>query len=221
MVLDPAQLRSETRVRLADLGYPDPPMHLPALFDKEVGYSLRPIDDIVARTAALNVVVTVSLGMPLDLAGEWISENGLRTALSHSEVAAIDGQEAGNVAEIQAQVEAIWAFVWVLSLGDQLDPATLCPDDLVRRVPDLRTGESIEEWSERTGPRQRSADEVMRELDLYYGMTWGLADANLRRLPTPGGIDQYAIWQRRRALEFAIAERDWTHDEWDIIDLST
>ena len=106
-------------------------------------------------------------------------------------------------------------------LRDQLDPRTLCPDDLVRRVPDLRTGESIEGWRERTGPRQRSADEVMRELDLHYGMTWGLADANLRRLPPPGRIDQYAIWQRRRALEFAIAERDWANDEWDIIDLST
>ncbi len=220
-MLDPAQLRSETRVRLADLGYPDPPAHLPALFDKEVGYSIRPIGDLVARTAALNVVVALSHGMPLELAGEWVSENDMRTALSNSEVAAIDGQEAGSVAEMRTQVEAIWAFVWVLSLGDQLDPNTLCPDDLVRRVPDLLTGESIEGWRKRTGPRQRSADEVMRELDLHYGMTWGLADANLRRLPPPGRIDQYAIWQRRRALEFAIAERDWTHDEWDIIDLST
>lgn len=68
---------------------------------------------------------------------------------------------------MQAQVEAIWAFVWVLSLGDQLDPTALCPDDLVRRVPDLRSGESIEGWRERTRPRQRSADEVMRELDLH------------------------------------------------------
>jgi len=52
-------------------------------------------------------------------------------------------------------------------------------------------------------------------------MTWGIAEANLRQPAEPGSIPQYAIWQRRRALEFAIAERSWTHGEWDEIDLST
>jgi hypothetical protein len=61
----------------------------------------------------------------------------------------------------------------------------------------------------------------MPELDLYHCMTWGLAEANLRQQTPPGEIEQYVIWHRRRALEFAIAEREWTHDEWDDMDLST
>jgi hypothetical protein len=61
----------------------------------------------------------------------------------------------------------------------------------------------------------------MTELDLHYCMTWGLAEANLRRQPPPGTIEQFAIWQRRRALEYAIVRPGESGDDWDHIDLST
>lgn len=109
----------------------------------------------------------------------------------------------------------------MLSQGKGFSPNALCPDDLSRRVPYLRENESVARWMKRSRAALRSADDVMSELDLHYCMTWGLAEANLRSGTPPGQIDQYAIWQRRRALEFAIAERGWTHDEWDDIDLST
>lgn len=220
-VLDAKQLRDASRGRLPELGFPDPPPHLPVLFEPVEGYTIRPIDDIIARTVVLNVAIAVSLGMPRDLAQRWISDNGVEAALSPLEATVIGGDKGVDTDATQAQVEAIWAFVWVLSLGENLDPSALCPDDLVRRVPNLPEGESLDRWRERTDPILRSADQVMSELDLHYCMTWGLAEANLRGLPSPGEVGQYTIWQRRRALEFAIAERSWTHGEWDNIDLST
>lgn len=218
---DPERLRDQTQERLVQLGFPVVPPHLPILWEPTDGYSLRPIRDIIARTVVLNVAVAVSYGMPRDLARRWITDNVVGDALSPLEAAVVDGDEAVDLAEIQVQVEAIWAFAWVLSLGEELSPNALCPEDLVSRVPDLKKNESVARWKERTGVVRRSPDDVMSELDLHYCMTWGLAESNLKRLSPPGRIDQYAIWQRRRALEFSVAERAWTHDEWDDIDLST
>lgn len=220
-VFDPGRLRSATLARLAELGFLDPPPHLPVLFDRNEGCSLRSINDIINRTAALNVAVSVSYGMSPALARRWIADNALDGTLTPMESAVIDGDDGGAVAAMQTQVEAIWAFVWTLSLGERLDPEALCPDDLVRRVPDLKADESLVAWRERTQPRLRSASAVMAELDLYYCMTWGLADANLRGERAPGAIDQHAIWQRRRALEYTITQSGWTQHDWDTIDLST
>ncbi len=88
-------------------------------------------------------------------------------------------------------------------------------------LPDLRSGESLATWRDRTSPNRRDPDEVTAELDLHCCMTWGLADANLNQQPMPGEIEQFAIWQRRRALEYAFASRTETSRDWDDVDLST
>jgi hypothetical protein len=220
-VLDPDRLRQQTRARLAQLGFPDSLVHLPILWELDDGYSLRPVEDVIARTVLLNVAVALSFGMPRELAQRWISSNGLENALSPGERAAVGGADDVDLAVFQVEVEAIWAFAWVLSLGDELKPTALCPDDLVHRVPNLKEMEPLQDWQRRASPSLRSPDAVMAELDLHHCMTWGIAEANLKRQTEPNSIPRYAIWQRRRALEFAVAERAWTHDEWDEIDLST
>jgi hypothetical protein len=96
-----------------------------------------------------------------------------------------------------------------------------CGDDLAAKLPDLRRLESIDEWSKRTPTRARASDEAIAEFDLYYCLTWGLADANLRGTTAPGA-PQYLYWQRRRAFEFAFGDNtDIAHRDWDDIDLST
>jgi len=60
-------------------------------------------------------------------------------------------------------------------------------------------------------------------LDLYYCLTWGLADANLNHRPVPGSVEQYVLWERRRALEFALvlADEPHQHSDWYEISLDT
>jgi hypothetical protein len=220
-VLDPTDLRATTRARLVELHFPNPPSLLPARFDPAEGYALRPVTDLVTRLSVLTVAIAASFGMPPELTTQWVADNDLEKALSPREAAAISGDERALGPDMQAQVEAIWAIMWMLSLGERLDPCALCPQDLVRSVPDLPEGESVAAWQARTAPSLRPADNVMSELDLHYAMTWGLADANRRGVTPPGDIGQYAIWQRRRALEFALTRPRWAHAQWDGIDLST
>jgi hypothetical protein len=195
-------------------------MHLPVLWDAEEGYSLRPTEQIVARAAVLNVAVTLSYGMPMDLASAWLLANGLTGCLSAKERALLAGEPVDSTA-VRCETEAIWAFAWMLGLANHLRADRYCDDDLVLRLPNLKSGETLEQWSTRVGPVLRKADDVMAELDLYYCLTWGLAEANLRNQQTPAEIEQYVIWERRRALEFALVERAWNHEDWDEIDLST
>jgi hypothetical protein len=219
-MLDPQALRSQTSTRLHDAGFPDVPGHLPIVWEADEGYSVRPLDEIVLRLAALDVGVAVSFGMPRDVAQRWVNENGVESALSDQERLLLSGDERVNVDAKQAEVEAIWGLLWVVSLGRSLDPAEYCPDDLVRRVPDLKASESLTSWRARMTPTLRAADEVMAELDLHYCMTWCLAEANLKGQRPPGRIQQSAIWQRRRALEFVL-DSSLAHADWDHIDLST
>ena len=104
-VLDPEQMRAHTRDRFVELSFPDPPPHLPILFEPAEGYSLRPIDDVVARTVVLNVAIAVSYGMPRDLARRWTAQNGVEEALSTLEAAVIDGDEDVSAAEVGRQLE--------------------------------------------------------------------------------------------------------------------
>ena len=219
-MLDPQALRSQTSTRLHEGGFPDVPGHLPILWEADEGYSVRPLDEIVLRLAALDLSVAVSFGMPRDMAQRWVNDNELESALSAEERLLLLGDERVNVDAKQSEVEAIWGLLWVVSLGRSLDAAEYCPDDLVRRVPDLKASESLTSWRARMTPTLRTADEVMSELDLHYCMTWCLAEANLTGQPPPGRIQQSAIWQRRRALEFVL-DRGLAHADWDHIDLST
>lgn len=158
--------------------------------------------------------------MPLELANDWVEANRLEGSMSNTERQILQGLRQPGPEE-QGQVGAIWALAWVLSIADDLSAETECPDDLVRRVPDLRSAEALASWRSRKNPSLRDADEVMTELDLHYCMAWGLAEANLRRREPPGSIEQLAIWQRRRALEYTLVRHDGPEDDWDDIDLST
>ena len=166
------------------------------------------------------MIVAISYGMPLELAKDWVQANQLEGSMSNIERQILQGVRTPGAQE-QGQVEAIWALSWVLSITDDLSAENECSDDLVKRVPDLRSAESLASWQSRKNPSLRDADEVMTELDLHYCMTWGLAEANLRRHLPPGNIEQFAMWQRRRALEYTLARYDEPEDDWDDIDLST
>jgi hypothetical protein len=57
---------------------------------------------------------------------------------------------------------------------------------------------------------ERRDPEALREaLDLARCVTWGLGDADLSVGFSPGEVEPYVVWERRRALE-------WLHGaDWD------
>lgn len=214
------EVRERTRLRVAELGFPEPPVHLPLLADPQTPFELRGATEVIRRLLALTVRVNLALGMPLVEARAWLEDNALQGCLSTREAVLVGGAAKVDEQE-QAQVEAIWALAWVLSLVDDLDPNAYCGDHLVALLPDLRAKESADAWATRMSPRLRSAVEVMTELDLLYALTWGLVDARLSGRPRPGAVAEYVHWQRRQALEFTRSDPEIDHSTWDDIDLST
>ena len=215
-----AEARQRTLERVQDLGFPVPPAHLPVLEDNEFPRSARGIEEVIQRALVLNVRINLAFGMPPESARDWLTTNGLMGSLSPRESALVGGSARSGEQE-KLQVEALWALAWALQLAPSLDHRAYCGDELATLLPDLRAQESAEAWRSRAEPSLRSDDELLTELDLLYAMTWGVADANLSGAPTPGEVDPYVFWERRRALEFVRADSDAGHADWDEIDLST
>jgi hypothetical protein len=191
------------------------------LWEPLPAYRLQPASELIARAGVLTLVVQRSFGMPDDRAKTWIEENGLTAALAPEETALLAGK--GMPEEFRTQVEALWALAWVLGLSDHLDPSEYCGDTLAGSMPDLRKAESLSEWVARADLALRDANETAEMLDLHYCLTWGLADANLNHRAVPGSVEQYVLWERRRALEFALVLGDepYQHADWYEISLDT
>jgi hypothetical protein len=214
------EIRDRTRRRLAKMGFPEPPVHLPLAADAESPFELRSAAEVIERLLALNVRVNLAFGMPATEAQTWLATNDLLRCLSAKEEILLAGAAKVDEEE-QTHVEALWGLAWALSLVDELEPGKYCGDELVTLLPDLRVMESSATWVARSSPHLRSSAEVMRELDLLYAMTWGVTDARLSGAQRPGTVAEYVHWQRRRALEFTVADPDIDHSSWDDIDLST
>ena len=215
---DPVTLREETLRRVAALAFPHPPAHYPVLWESEEGYRLRSGHEIAARAAILNVVIGCTYGLPVELGLLWLQRNGLVPLLTNAERDFL-GMGDGAPEWFRLQTEGLWALIWVLGLADHIDPNRYCGESLKTLVPDVAKDEPLTEWVQRI--RERPADDVMAQLDLHFCLTWGLADANLSRKRAPGAVDQYVLWERRRALEWVIVERGYSVTDWDDIALST
>lgn len=214
------QVRGHTLSRLAELEFPTPPEHLPVLADDDFPLVLRPSAEVIERALVLNVRINLSLGMPSEIAREWLTANGLIHCLTQLESQLVEGAVQSDDRE-QLQVEGLWALGWALGLIPEMDHRVYCGDQLAALLPDLRTQETSQEWRARVKLIPRSIDEIWNELDLLYAMTWAAANANLSGAPAPGAIHQYVLWERRRALEFLRVEDNLGHEHWDNVDLST
>lgn len=214
--------RTRTLGRVAELGFPEPPAHLPLLADDQSPFVLRPAQEVVDRALVLTVRINLAFRMRPETARDWLATNDLLDCLTHHESELVGGSAiAGD--EEKVQVEALWALAWALGLTPgELDHQTYCGDELASLLPDLRAQEPAQAWRSRLAPQLRPAADVLAELDLLYAMTWGLVDARLSSRPAPGVVEPYVLWERRRALEFLRAEEDGIDpSDWDMIDLST
>jgi len=172
--------------------------------------------EIQNRALVLNVVINCSFRMPTGYARSWLGTHGLIDNLTREEatyLTAIDGGLDPDSQGPRLRVEALWLLTWSLSLTPKLDWGAYCGDEMASWLPDLRSGEDPVRFRATTAVRDER--EVLDEVDAAYCLTWGCATSNLQRLPEPGRLDQYVVWERRRALEWLVG------DDWDNPDLST
>jgi len=218
---DPGRIRQASLEELHRLRLPMPPRNFPLVWDPGDEVNLRPVPEIEARIAILNVVLARSFGMPTKLAMEWLLDAHLIDRLTRPEWHFVAAGE-GNHSTFALHLEALYALAWVLGIASDLDPLRPSADGLMERLPNLPDGESYSAWRTRILTSPRKPQEVAVFLDRYYCLDWAYLEAERRRLPLPGLIDSNAIGQRRWALEWAVVFRGPFHEPpagWDRVDL--
>jgi hypothetical protein len=211
-----------TLEELHRFGLPLPPPSFPLVWDPGDEVELRPLAEIEARTAILNVVLGRCFGMPPALAVEWLVDAHLVDALTRPEWNFVAAGE-GDHTIFALHLEAVFALAWLLGIALDLDPLRPSPQGLIERLPDLPRGESYAGWRSRTLTAPREPRQAAALLDLYYCLDWAYLDVERRHAQLPGALDSNAIGQRRWALEWAIMFTGPHHDAppgWDQIDLT-
>lgn len=220
---DPLAVREASLRELRRLGLPAPPSSFPLVWEPGDLVELRPVTEIEARMAILNVVLARSFGMPPELAMQWLLEAHLIDRLTPPESRFVLAGD-GDYEVFHLHIDAMFALAWVLGIATDLDPAAPPADGLMKLMPNLPSGEPFQEWRRRTLIAPRQAAEAAIALDLYYCLDWSYLEAERSRAPLPGLIDSNAIGQRRWGLEWAVVLVGEYHEpppSWEEIDLST
>ena len=190
------------------LGYPAPPDDLPF---PDAGLA-RTSDEAVDRALVVNVVLSCAHGLGVEPARAWLERASLLDALTAHEAEYLedvaDGMRLGG-AQRKLHVEALWALLWALAFVDELDFGVGCGERVTALVPDVfDPAEGLGPARVRAEAELRDVDEMRAALDLARCLTWGLGDPGLSVGFSPGEVEPYVVWERRRALEWLLGA-DW------------
>ena len=216
-------MREASLAHLRRLQLPTPPPDFPLLWDRGDAVDLRPLGEIEARLAVLNVAHARTFGMPPDLAMAWLLDAHLIDHLTEPEWRYVATGE-GDARSFALHAEALFALAWLLGITWDLDPRWPWPEGLVPRLPDLAGGEPFAAWRSRTLTALQRPALAAVQLDLHYCLDRAYQEAEWRGLSLPGTIGSNAIAQRRWALEWAVLFTGPRHGPpvgWEDVDLST
>jgi hypothetical protein len=191
------EVRERSRVLARRLGYGKPPHDPPA---PPVG-TPRSTKEILERALVLNVVISCAYGLPPLAALDWLRREGLLDVLSDDEREfVVDVSEGLHMEELsrKLQVESLFTLLWALSLVDDLDFDRGCGDEVTRVMPDIQAGEDASDL--RAAARLRDSDELYAALDLATVLASAIGDEDLQLGLSPGDVEPYVVWERRRAL---------------------
>ena len=110
----------------------------------------------------------------------------------------------------QDMLDVVWSLVWALGLIEDIrDAGATCDcDKAIHLVADCKDMEAFKAQC-----HLRSIDEILDMLDLYYRYHWACVQKRAidPNLPT-GNLNEEVVWERRRGLEWLIAEEDDWYD---------
>ena len=199
--MDLGQVRAGSLSVLAESGKPLP-THLPLLDQPRP----RTTEAAIDRLLCLNAVAAVAHGFPRSKAEEWLRQEGLFAKLDASESRFLANRNEAKVL-FQWQVYGIQVLLWALGGLDRMSLDEPCPDDIVSKVPNLKTMDSSAAF--RVDLKLRPIAELMATADLAYCNHWGRRDENLMKRNTQSQMAEREIMERRRALDWLIQDEDW------------
>jgi hypothetical protein len=190
-------VRERSRKQARRLGYGKPPDDVP---EPPAG-QLRSAEDVLDRALVLNVVISCAYGLPALAALDWLRRHELLDLLTDDERDFLaDVSEGIHVEDLarKLQVESLFALLWALSLVEDLDFDRGCGDEVTRVMPDIESGDDVSEL--RAAAVRRDPDELYAALDLATVLASTLGDEDLQLGLSPGDVEPYVVWERKRAL---------------------
>ncbi len=196
-------------MRLAKrLGYAAPAADLP-LTDVE---RWRALDEVVDRALVADAVVSCAHGFDVGAAWTWLRATNLMDRITTAEADYLDELESGiHLDDLvrRLQVEALWGLLWALGFVVALDFGVGCGNGVAPLLPELDDPDEAREF--RRDATLRADDEMLATLDLARCLSAGLGDGDVIVGHSPGEVEPYVVWERRRALEW-LAGADWDAD---------
>jgi hypothetical protein len=176
--------------------------------------TLRPTEQITGRMAVMNALLNIAFGAPVHIIKNWIETNGLISHLSSHETAILQKQNSQLTAQdthsLEWYLEALWSFMWLTEMIDELAPEKYVGDNMASLLPNLQNGENNEKLEHLKSTR--STTEAYKMLDLYYRLHWYCVDERLNGRKAK--LDEGVIYQRRKSLEWAFdSDADWDNVE--------
>jgi hypothetical protein len=199
--MDLSAIRAASLVEAAKSGI-FPPPHFPLLDPPH----LKNSDQAVDRLLCLNATAAVSYGLPRETAKSWLEQEELWSKLEDEERQFL-ADAVGNKALFQWQPEGIFVLAWSVGMFEKIDLWEPCPNDLVFRLPDLKSSAPTAGF--RSSLTLRSAAEIVSLADLAFCIHWGVRDARLKGRRAPGDVEELQIMERRRALDWLIEGENW------------
>ena len=190
------EVRERSRRLARRLGYGRTAPDLPPL---DVG-ALRSTEVIVDRALVLNVVLSCAYGLSAEAALDWLTAEGLSQAVTDGEHEfLVDVAEGLRVQELarRLEVESLYALLWAVSIVDELD-FDRGAGDVTPYVPDVHRGESADAL--RAEATRRDEVELYAAYDLATVLSSAIGDEDLHVGVSPGDVEPYVVWERRRAL---------------------
>jgi hypothetical protein len=192
-----SEVRERSRRLARRLGYGKPAADVP----EPTVTALRSHREILERALVLNAVISCAYGLSTLEALDWLRRHELLDGLTDDERDFFEDLEEGlRVEELarKLQVESLFTLLWAVSLVDELDFDRGCGDEVTLVVPDIQAGDDAAEL--RAAASRRDADELYAAFDLVTVLASALGDEDLQLGLSPGDVEPYVVWERRRAL---------------------
>lgn len=179
--------------------------------------ALRSIEEIKGRMAVMNALINIGFEAPTFIIKDWIEQQNLSKYLSEEEKEILE-LENDDLTETQINtflwyLEALWAFMWLTEMIDNLDPEVFVGDEMASLLPNLEQGESNEKLEKLQNIRPEI--EVYTMLDFYYRLHWYCVDERINNREAL--LNEGVIYERRKALEWAFNREN----DWDNVEMST
>lgn len=213
--------RQKTHASLRELGISYNP-YLP-FFDDSKTSQPKDLEQMCRRAMTALLVIQVACDVQAgnyDDAKTFIEQKladyGLTDNLNQLETRIMTGQfSEQDVIDMAWTYESYWSLVWALGLIDDIcDASTICDCDTAIRL--VSQAESLDGFM--ASCRLRPVTEILDMLDLYYNYHWAVRNYQLHPEDTHiGNLNPSVVWERRRGLEWLLAEEQ----DWQDIELHT